>query len=220
MDEIAILRALAPTVNAATSAEVNVARMALLGRIDQHVRPRSTGLPYLRRPSLRRPTILAFGALLMAGMITVVGAAVYLGEFGPVDHPATADKIEAEITSTMADTPLPAGQTYPVDALRARAEPAGNLTVFAGVQQVQFYAMCAWSGAWLDADLAGDQTGVARATEVITTFPAWKSVSDPRLADESVRTQIKSVVAAARAGDRGPVQGLFDGMMCNTLLGN
>ncbi len=220
MDEIAILRTLAPAVTPATSADVSVARMALLDHIDQQVQPRSTRLPYLRRPSLRRPTLLAFAALLLAGMVTVVGAAVYLGEFGPVDHPATANQIEAEITSTMANTPLPAGQTYPVDALRARAEPAGNLTVFAGLQQVQFYAMCAWSGAWLDADLSGDQTGVARATEVITTFPAWKSVSDPRLADESIRTQMKSVAAAARAGDRGPVQGLFDGMMCNTLLGN
>src|SRR5512144_1673558 len=204
MDEIAILRALAPAVTPATSAEVDVARMGLLGHIDQQPEPRSIGVRHSRWPSLRRPTFLAFCALFIAGMVTVAGAAFYLGEFGPVDHPATADQIEAEIASTMADTPLPAGQTYPVDALRARAEPAGNLTVFAGVQQVQFYAMCAWSGAWLDADLAGDPAGVARATEMITTFPAWKSVSDPRLADESIRTQIKSVAAAARAGDRGP----------------
>ena len=119
-----------------------------------------------------------------------------------------------------ADTPLPAGQKYPIDALRTRAEPAGNLTVFAGDQQVQFYAMCAWSGAWLEADLAGDRAGVARATEMIATFPAWKSVSDPRLADDSIRTQIESVVVAAQAGNRGPVQGLFDGMMCSTILGN
>ena len=220
MDEIAILRTLAPSVNPATSAEVNVARMALLGHIDRQAESRSTGLPHLRRPSLRRPTLLAFGALVLAGMVSVAGAAFYLGEFGPVDHPATADQIEAEITSTMADTPLPAGRTYPVDALRTRAEPAGNLTVFAGVQQVQFYAMCAWSGAWLEADLAGDRAGVARATEMIATFPAWKSVSDPRLADDSIRTQIESVVVAAQAGNRGPVQGLFDGMMCSTILGN
>lgn len=220
MDEIAILRALAPTVAPATSADVYAARMGLLGHINQQTNPRTAGLRYFRRPSLRRPTLLAVGALLIAGVVTVAAAAFYLGEFGPVDHPATADQIEAEITSTMADTPLPAGQTYPVDALRARAEPAGNLTVFAGVQQVQFYAMCAWSGAWLDADLAGDRAGLVRATEMIASFPAWKSVSDPRLADESIRTEIESVVVAARAGDRGPVRGLFDGMMCNTLLGH
>ena len=220
MDEIAFLRTLAPSVHPATSAEVYVARMALLGHIDEHAQRRRGGLARLRRPSLRRPTLLAFGALVLAGMVSVVGAAFYLGEFGPVDHPATASQIEIEITSTMADTPLPAGQTYPVDALRTRAEPAGNLTLFAGVQQVQFYAMCAWSGAWLDADLAGDRAGVVRATEMIATFPAWKSVADTRLADESIRTQIKSVVVAAQAGDRGPVQGLYDGMMCITLLGS
>ena len=220
MDEIAILRALAPTVPAATSAEVNIARAALLDHIDRRAQPRITRLPNFRRPPLRRPTLLAFGALLIAAMVTVAGAAFYFGEFGPVDHPATADQIEAEITSTMADTPLPAGRTYPVDALRTRAEPAGNLTLFAGVQQVQFYAMCAWSGAWLDADLVGDRAGVVRATEMIATFPAWKSVADTRLADESIRTQIKSVVVAAQAGNRGPVQGLYDGMMCITLLGN
>lgn len=219
MDEIAILRALAPSDDAATSAEVNVARMALLGHIDQRAQPRSTGLPYFRRPSLRRPTLLAFGALLIAGMVSVAGAAFYLAEFGPVDHPATAGQIEAEITSTMAATPLPVGRTYPVDALRSRAEPAGNLTLFAGVQQVQFYAMCAWSGAWLDADRNGDEAGAARATKMIATFPTWKSVSDPRLADDSIRTQIRSVVVAAQAGNRSPVQGLFDGMMCNTILG-
>ena len=220
MDEIAILRALAPSVDPATSAEVNVARMALLGHIDLQPQRRSTGLPHLRRPSLRRSTLLAFGALVFAGMVSVAGAAFYLGEFGPVDHPATASQIEAEISSTMAITPLPAGRAYPVDALRSRAEPAGNLTVFAGVQQVQFYAMCAWSGAWLDADRSGDEAGAARATKVIATFPGWKSVSDSRLADDSIRTQIASVVVAAQTGDRGPVQGLFDGMMCNTLLGN
>ncbi len=219
MDDIALLQALAPTARAATSAEVHGARMALLGHIDERALPRTTGLRHFRRPALRRPTLLAFGALLIAGMVTVAGAAFYLGEFGPVDHPATADQIETEITATMAGTPLPAGRTYPVDALRARAEPAGNLTRFAGVQQVQFYAMCAWSGAWLDADHNADEVGTARATKVIATFPTWQSVSDSRLADNAVRTQIKAVVVAAQAGNRGPVRGLFDAMSCGSILG-
>ncbi len=176
-----------------------------------------TGVPLFRRLSLRRPTFLAFGALILVGMVSVAGAAVYFGEWG---HPATASQIEAEIDATMAVTPLPVGRSYPVDALRSRAEPAGNLTLFAGVQQVQFYAMCAWSGAWLDADINGDETVEAQATEVIATFPTWQSVSDTRLADNSIRTQMKSVVAAAQAGNRGPVQGLFDGMVCSTILGN
>lgn len=219
MDDIALLRALAPTTAPVTAAEVHEARMALVGHIDQRALAPAIGLRSLRRPGLRRPTFLALAALLIAGTVTVAGAAFYLGEFGPVDHPATANQIETEIAATMADTPLPAGRTYPVDAIRARAEPAGNLTRFAGVQQVQFYAMCAWSEAWLEADHNRDKAGVAAATEAIGAFPTWQSVSDTRLADDSIRTQIRSVVIAAQKGKRGPVQGLFDAMTCSNILG-
>lgn len=216
MDEIVLLRTLVPSGIAPTSGEVAAARTALLGHIDQRSQRRAVFLSPLRRPSLRRSPLLAAAALLV--VVSAAGAAFYLGEFGPVDHPATAKQIETEITSTMADTPLPAGQVYPVDALRERAEPAGNLTVFAGVQQVQFYAMCAWSGAWLDADRTGDDAGAARAAKVIATFPTWKAVSDPRLADESIRTEIGAVVVAAQHGNRLPAQDLFDAMMCKTIL--
>lgn len=216
MDEVVLLRTLVPTSIAPTSAEEAAARATLLGHIDQRSRRRANFLSPLRRPSLRRSPLLAAAALLV--VVSAAGAAFYLGEFGPVDHPATAKQLETEITSAMADTPLPPGQVYPVDALRARAEPAGNLTVLAGVQQVQFYAMCAWSGAWLDADRTGDHAGAARAATVISAFPTWKAVSDPRLADESIRTEIKAVVVAAQGGTRGPVQDLFDAMMCKTIL--
>jgi hypothetical protein len=216
MDEVMLLRTLVPSGTAPTPAEVTAARTAVLGHIDQRSQRRVTFLSPMRPPSFRRSTLLAVGILLVA--VSAVGAALYLGEFGPVDHPATASQIEAEITSTMAVTALPAGQAYPVDALRARAEPAGNLTVFAGVQQVQFYAMCAWSGAWLDADRSGDAEGAAQAVKVISTFPTWKAVSDTRLADESIRKQVRAVVAAAQDGDRGPVQGMFDAMTCKTIL--
>lgn len=215
MDEIALLRTLVPIGPGPTSAEEAAARTALLGHIDQRSQRRAGFLALSRRP-LRRSALLAAAALLV--IVSAAGAAFYLGEFGPVDHPATAKQLETEITSTMANTPLPAGQVYPVAALRARAEPDGNLTVFAGVQQVQFYAMCAWSGAWLDADRTDDHAGAARAAEVISAFPTWKAVSDPRLADESIRTEVKAVVVAAQSGTRGPVQDLFDAMMCKTIL--
>lgn len=218
MDEIAILQALAPIVEPATDADVRAARAGLIDHIDGRTRRRIRA----RLPELAGRRVLVFaavGALITAGVATGAGAALYLGERGPVTHPATAAEIEAEITSTMAATPLPAGRTYPVDELRARAEPVGNLTTLAGVQQVQFYAMCAWSGSWLAADHAGDGAGAARAAEVIATFPTWQSVADPRLADDSIRTQVGSVVAAASSGDRVPVQALFDGMACDALLG-
>jgi hypothetical protein len=216
MDEVVLLRTLVPSGSAPTPAGVTAARTALLGHIDQQSQRRVAALSPWRRPSLRRSTLLAAAALLVA--VSAVGAAFYLNEFGPVDHPATAGQIEAEITSTMAVTPLPAGQAYPVDAIRARAKPADNLTAFAGVQQVQFYAMCAWSGAWLDADRTGDVKAAAQAVKVISAFPTWKAVSDTRLADESIRKQIRAVVVAAQDGDRSPVQGLFDAMTCKTIL--
>ncbi len=215
MDEVTILRTLAPSIEPARPAEVAAARAILFGHIELKTQPRR--LPHLRRPSLRRPVALAFGALMLAGVVSVAGAAIFW-EWGPVDHPATAAQIESEIVSTMAVTPLPAGGAYPVDAIRARAKPVGNVTVFAGVQQVQFYAMCAWSGAWLDADQKGDEAAVRQATKVIGTFLTWQAVADPRRADASIRTQIKSVVAAAAAGDPAPVQGLFDAMVCDSIL--
>jgi hypothetical protein len=38
-----------------------------------------------------------------------------------------------------------------------------------------------WTGAWLVADHGRDAAAAASATKAITAFPAWKSVSDPRL---------------------------------------
>jgi hypothetical protein len=142
MDEIVVLRTFAPNVSPATTPEIALARTAMLAHIARRTAPRRAAL----LPALRRSSVLALAAILIAGIVSMVGAAVYFGEWGPVNHPATPAVIDGEISSTIAVTPLPAGHTYPIAAIRARAEPAGNLTLFAGVQQVQFYAMCAWTG--------------------------------------------------------------------------
>jgi hypothetical protein len=222
MDELSILRRLTPTVGPAEPAEEGVIRAALLDHIDRRSHrshPAGRIRHRLRRPSIGQPAALAIGALLLAGVVSVVGAAIYLGEWGPVEHPATARELDAEITSTIAVTPLPAGRAYPVAELRARAEPAGSLTRFAGVQQVQFYAMCAWSGSWLDADQRNDQRERERAADMIAQFSTWQSVADVRLAGDSIRNQVRAVVGAARSGDRAPMQDLFDAMMCGVILG-
>lgn len=74
------------------------------------------------------------------------------------------------------------------------------------MQRVQSYAMCAWSRDWLDGHAVNDRGRMAEAANVIEQFPRWQSIADPRLADESIRDQIRTVVAAVAAGDAKPVE--------------
>jgi RNA polymerase sigma-70 factor (ECF subfamily) len=50
--------------------------------------------------------------------------------------------------------------------------------------------------------------GSAAATTVISEFPTWQSIADPRLAGDSIRHQIAEVVAGAKAGNAVPVEQL------------
>lgn len=43
---------------------------------------------------------------------------------------------------------------------------------------------------------------------MIAEFPTWRAIADPRLADDSIRTQIDKVVAGAAAGDPEHIEGL------------
>jgi hypothetical protein len=200
MNEMEILRGLgAPT--AATPSERARVREALIERMDDDsVGKDRADIGVGRR--LRRPAVLAVAALFAVGTITVVGAAIFI-EWGPVDHPATAAQVRAEIADTQAVTPLPPGQTYP--DLFAKTDP-NNLAKFLGVQQVQFFAMCAWSNYWLDGHQADNGQQMATAFAVIKDFPTWKSIADPRLADDSIRKEIAEVVAGAQTGDAAPVE--------------
>lgn len=112
----------------------------------------------------------------------------------------------------------PARLRYPVMALKRLAEPAGNLTQYVGVQTVDFHATCAWSRYWLDGQRAGDASQMTRALATIEEFPTWQAVSDPRLADDSIRREIGGVVAGARRGDPVPVKLMYDGMICDEAL--
>lgn len=218
MDDIAILRDFAPepTID---PLESQTARAALIEYMELWSRPRRLAfLPGVRRPRARRSVAFAAVLLLMVSAAVGARALTYMAEWGPVDHPATVAEIDQEIDDTMAAIALPPGYAYPVKALRQWAEPPGNLTLLVGVQSVQFHAMCAWTAYWLDGHRAGDGSQMALALLTVEKFPGWQSVSDPRLADDSIRQEVANVVTGARSGDAAPVELMYTGMMCDWAL--
>jgi hypothetical protein len=218
MDDISLLRNFSPepTIDALES---RMARAALVEHIEGSTQPRRLAfLPGVRRPRARRSIAFAGALLLMTSVAVGAGVLTYVAEWGPVDHPATVASINQEIDDTMALSALPPGYSYPVAALRQWAEPAGNLADFQGVQSVQFHAMCAWTAYWLDGHKAGNGSQMALALLTIQEFPSWQSVSDPRLADDSIRQEVAAVVAGAQSNNAAPVELLYSGMMCDWAL--
>ena len=128
------------------------ARMRIRARLDAAPRARARRLPRRRR------TVTALGlaaAMLIAG--TAVGIR-YLGEWGPVDHPATVAQIEAEIKAAVAANPLPPGYAYPLEQIR-RGPRARRARANAGTINVQSRYTCAWADDWLAGQRAGDRPG-------------------------------------------------------------
>ena len=218
MDDIALLRDLAPEP-AVDPAEVLIARTVLIEHIERRSRAGRFGfISRLGRPKSRRAIALA-GLLTFAGAAAVgAGAFKYVAEWGPIDHPATVAALDREIHETMAAIPLPPGYTYPVEALRSLAEPPGNLTIYAGVQAVELHAMCAWTGYWLDGNRTADRSQMAAAVATMERFPTWQAISDPRLADQSVRDEVNRAIDGAEHGQPAPVQLMYTGMMCDWAL--
>ena len=203
MNEIELVRSLPAPAPASASERDRIRSRFAAGLARGSTRPR-TSLGWWRR--LGRPALLAATALLLVGTVSVVGAAIF-AEWGGGEHAATEAEIRAEITDTQAAIALPRGETYP-DLFPHEAAETNNLAQYLGVQQVQFYAMCSWANYWLESHRANDAGGVTAATAVIAEFPTWQAIADPRLADDSIRTQIDEVVAAAAAGNPEPIEGL------------
>lgn len=210
MDEIELVRGLR-VASPASPAERERVRALITAAIARKAAPQLRVLPLRRR--VGRPAMLAAAALLLVGTVSAVGAAIF-AEWGAGDHPATEAQIRAEIADTQAAIPLPPGEAYP-DLFPDFASP-NNLAQYLGVQQVQFYAMCSWSNYWLDARVAADEPKLAMATAVISQFPTWQSIADPRLADDTIREQVDQVVAAANAGDAEPIKLLVEAACTRT----
>lgn len=205
MNEMTILRRLG-NVALPSVPERERARSVLLAAMSRQ--PARAWLPTLPIGRFRRSALLTVVALIVVGMVSAVGAAIFI-EWGPVDHPATAAQVRVEITQAKAAHPLPAGEVYP-DLFPTWAAP-NNFTQYLGVQTVEVYAMCSWSHFWVDGHQAGNRSQMQVALPVIEGFPKWQMIADPSLADDSIREQMADVVAGVQAGDAGPIITLIQG---------
>src|SRR4051812_31977265 len=112
MDDIRLLRDFAPEPPL-DAREIQLARLALTDHIDHSgsrrlaFHPRGLGRP-------RTPRSFAIAGVLLVAAAAAVGAGSlrYIGEWGPVDHPATVATLDREIAETMAAIPLPPGYRY------------------------------------------------------------------------------------------------------------
>lgn len=179
------------------------ARTRIRARLDAAPAARARG---------RRPRTRAVAALGLAAALLVAGTAIgvhYIGEWGPVDHPASVADIEAEISAAVKNNTLPPGYAYPLAQIRAIAEDDAGRAQHVGALTVQQRYMCAWTDYWLAGQRARDDAQMATALPRIETFPRLMAVADPRFADDSIRDEIALVVAGAKAKDPAPVQDLW-----------
>jgi len=221
MDELAFLRSIIPDAPTTDRAERSRARTILTEHIArQRAKRPAVVLRRLRQVSRARTTRslgLALAGLAITGSVSLVGGIRYFGEWGGVDHPATVAQIDAEIADAIGSTALPPGYSYPVAAIRAYAESNAARAQLVGAHAVSWHAMCAWTDYWLGGYRAGDAPRMAAALPAIEAFPHWL-IADPRFADDSIRDELATVVAGARAGDAAPLETLYAAAGCEGLL--
>jgi hypothetical protein len=167
-----------------------------------------------RRPRLRRPLAFAIGLLVVSGLVTAVGAAGHFIrlEWGSLpDQQRTPAQINAEIRAVMKTTPIPPGYTFP--SLRV-PEDDSVWGSYSGQSMVEFNAICAWYGDWLMALKNGDSRRLSRDRAMFDQILTWKTISDPNLADESVRELFRGLNAAADSGDTTPITAFRTGGSC------
>ena len=158
-----------------------------------------------RRFSLRRAGLIAVGLLLASGLATAVGAGMHIIrlEWGSLpEQQRTPAQINAEIAAAMKVTPLPPGATFPALSVPDNGSVWGS---YAGQQMVEWNAMCAWYGDWAIAVAAGNRDRLTRDRTMMDAFLGWKTIADPFLADDSVRDLLRSLNAAADAGNPAPI---------------
>jgi len=112
---------------------------------------------------------MARTGLLCGALLAALG-----GCGGPPAGFTTADEVRREIEQAKATTPMPPGATFRPITL----DESGTYETGAGTHPIQFQAMCAWFGYWLDGLATADQTQVEEARTMVTRLRAmgtWQS---------------------------------------------
>jgi hypothetical protein len=147
-------------------------------------------------------TAVLLALLVFVALPTAVFAAAEY--FGGSESPfglAEPNEYNRELDAAKADTPIPAGFTWPA-SLRAK-----NDVVYSrggGRIQVEYIAICMWQVDWLDARAAADMNRQSADQRVIASIPTWSSYGPP-FADQSYRDVLDRVIAAVGRDDPAPV---------------
>jgi hypothetical protein len=141
--------------------------------------------------------LLVFVALPTA----VFAAAEYFGGSESPFGLAEPNEYDRELDAAKADTPIPAGFTWPT-WLRAK-----NDVVYSrggGRSQVESIAICMWQIDWLEARQSNDAARQEADRLVIAGIPTWSSYGPP-FADQSYRDVLDRVISAVEHDDPAPV---------------
>jgi hypothetical protein len=170
---------------------------ALAGERERRIKPPRFGF--------RRPVVLAVGLLVGSGLLAAVGAATNIIrlEWGSLpDQQRTPAQINAEIAAAMKTTPVPPGYSFPALSVPEDSSVWGS---YSGQSMVEFNAICAWYGDWTVAFANGEHARLARDRAMLDEILTWKTITDPALADDSVRNLFVGLNASADAGQLKPI---------------
>jgi hypothetical protein len=151
---------------------------------------------------MTRRTALLLALLVLVALPTAVFAAAEY--FGGSESPfglAGPNEYNRELEAAKADTPIPAGFTWPA-SLRAKDDVVYSRG--GGRMQVEYVAICMWQIDWLEAHEADDAARQAAARRVISGIPAWSSYGPP-FADQSYRDVLDRIIVAVNRDDPAPV---------------
>jgi hypothetical protein len=128
-----------------------------------------------------------------AAHVTIVAIAVLATAAGCSSHDRSvtdSTAIQREVEQAKAAVALPPGATFRPIAL----DPGGAYQPGQGTQFIQYQAICAWFGYWLDGMENGEGIEITSARDELARMRAWDSW-------QSGAAYLDDVVARAQLGD-------------------